>query len=190
MKITGKRYDPYILIIEDALDPSVCDKIIELFEQDEQHHVHTHTDGFRSFKEVNITTTPGWEDVQKLLGEKALTYTDAYKQVFNLPDYAWQEPHAFEQFRMKRYLPNDEDCFGPHVDVGDHDSARRFLVFFWYLNDVEEGGETVFLFDEKIAVKPKKGSLMMFPPMWTHPHEAMKPISGPKFIIGGYLHYI
>jgi len=30
----------------------------------------------------------------------------------------------------------------------------------------------------------------MFPPLWTHPHAGLKPISNAKYIIGGYLHYI
>ena len=28
--------------------------------------------------------------------------------------------------------------FDTHVDVQDHASARRFLSFMWYLNDVPE----------------------------------------------------
>ena len=51
----------------------------------------------------------------------------------------WPETYGYEAIRMKRYLANDYDRFDPHVDVIDHNSARRFLSFFIYLNDVEEG---------------------------------------------------
>ena len=36
---------------------------------------------------------------------------------------------------MKKY-ERDSSFFLDHVDVGDYESARRFLVFFVYLNDV------------------------------------------------------
>ena len=89
---------------------------------------------------------------------------------------------------MKRYLPNDKDEFQEHVDVGDYASARRFLVFFLYLND-NEGGETSFS-EYGLKVKPKTGSLLMFPPTWTYLHTGHKPIKLPKYIIGSYLHYL
>ena len=38
----------------------------------------------------------------------------------------------------------DMMSFKDHVDVGDHNSARRFLVCFLYLNDVQEGGQQIF----------------------------------------------
>jgi hypothetical protein len=44
--------------------------------------------------------------------------------------------------------------------------------------------------EPKIKVQPKAGRLLMFPPLWTHPHIGMMPISNAKYIIGGYLHYI
>ena len=81
-----------------------------------------------------------------------------------------------------------------NVDVQSYETARRFLVGFFYLNDVEEGGETAFQQHKSVPisvkVKPKAGRLLIFPPLWTHPHIGMKPISEPKYIIGTYLHYV
>ena len=121
-------------------------------------------------------------------------YLQKYRDLFNIDGKLWPNQVGYEAFRMKRYMPNNLDDFKFHVDVGDYASARRFLVFFWYLNDVAEGGETTFQQNRKsrieMAVKPVAGRMITFPPLWTHPHTGMKPISGPKYIIGGYLHYI
>ena len=73
-------------------------------------------------------------------------------------------------------------------EEGDHDSARRFLVLFFYLNDVEEGGETYFQ-DIDFTVQPKEGRLLIFPPTWMFPHAGLKPVSNDKYIAGTYLHY-
>jgi hypothetical protein len=56
----------------------------------------------------------------------------------------------------------------------------------WYLNDVEEGGETVF---EGFIIKPKIGSMLVFPPLWLFPHRGNPPISNTKYILSTYLHY-
>jgi hypothetical protein len=119
---------------------------------------------------------------------------EVYKKDVGVDLMAWPENFGYEQLRMKRYLPNDQDEFKFHVDVQDYASARRFLVYFWYLNDVEEGGQTAFQLNRgqpvKLKVQPRTGRLLMFPPLWTHPHVAFKPVGGPKYIVGGYLHYV
>ena len=80
-------------------------------------------------------------------------------------------------------------CMYDNADVGDYASAKRFLVVMFYLNDVEEGGQTIFP-EYQLAAKPTKGSLMVFPPFWTHPHLAEAPKSNDKYIISTYLHYL
>ena len=51
------------------------------------------------------------------------------------------ERELWEALRINKYERNS-GVFLDHVDVGDYESARRFLVFFVYLNDVAVGGET------------------------------------------------
>ena len=76
-----------------------------------------------------------------------------------------------------------------HVDVGDYISARRFLVFFVYLNDVKEGGETEFPTLD-LQVSPECGTILVFPATWTFLHRGNVPISNDKYILGSYKHYV
>ena len=92
----------------------------------------------------------------------------------------------YEAPRIKRYEPN-EGVFDWHVDSFDEASAKRALVMFWYLNDVKEGGETIFDIGEEVKVKPKAGTVCCFPPHWTFPHKGATPISGPKYVISSYV---
>jgi hypothetical protein len=91
---------------------------------------------------------------------------------------------------MKRYLPNSDEGFDAHVDVSNYATARRFLAMFIYLNDEFEGGETDFV-QFKVKVKPKQGSLLMFPPMWNWMHQGHA-VTGceSKYIVGSYIHYV
>lgn len=86
---------------------------------------------------------------------------------------------------IKRYRPQHSESFQLHFD-SINDVANRYLVFLWYLNDVEEGGETCFP-DLNLAVQPKAGRLLMFPPYWMYQHQAPPPRSGDKYILSTYL---
>ena len=90
---------------------------------------------------------------------------------------------------MKMYTNNNHDQFKDHVDVGDYNSARRFLVCFLYINTVGVGGETNF---PKLdyAISPVRGRILLFPATWQWRHAGLPPVSGPKYILGSYLHYV
>lgn len=119
--------------------------------------------------------------------EKAI---DIYINELNISDFMFPDNFGYEEFRLKKYIK--EFCeFKPHVDVGDYKTSKRFLTYFLYLNTIEIGGETEFYFnDYTISVKAKANRLLMFPPLWTHPHAGTTPQSDNKYILGGYLHYV
>ena len=83
----------------------------------------------------------------------------------------------------------DHDQFKDHVDVGDYNSARRFLVMFLYLNTVEVGGQTTFPRLGE-SVSPQTGRVLMFPANWQYRHAGLPPESDKKYIVGTYLHYL
>jgi len=62
----------------------------------------------------------------------------------------------------------------------------RMLTFLWYINDVEEGGETQFW--KNVKIKPTVGKLVLFPASWTYPHKANIPISHDKYVITGWIY--
>ena len=107
----------------------------------------------------------------------------------DLRDIDFPPKYLFEEFRIKRYLDNGNDEFLDHVDVGDHSSARRFLVCFLYLNDVEEGGTTDFP-KLDLSITPKCGRMLVFPPTWMFRHAGRPVTKGKKYILGTYLHYL
>lgn len=185
----------FVKIYDNVLTPNQCEDIIKKFESHPEQQVKTYLKNHMSFTELNINQHKNdWEKEFFVLFTTMRIFLQQYKKDFNLDDKVWPEKMGYEELRMKRYVPDTEDEFKFHVDVDDYFSARRFLVYFWYLNDVDVGGETVFQTNRNIKphikVRPKTGRLLMFPPLWTHPHVAMPPISNAKYIIGGYLHYI
>ena len=183
----------YVKLYENVLDKQSCDEMIALFEANKDQH-EPHKNEIMNFKQINLIDHIGtWKPyVDKL----STCFSNALKQYQEECDIhtpiMWPEKYAYEQFRMKRYEPN-EGIFDTHVDVRDYKSAIRFLVFFLYLNDAEsddrQDGATEF--PTLGLMSPRKaGSILMFPPLWTYPHAGLMPTSNPKYIVGSYLHYL
>lgn len=72
-----------------------------------------------------------------------------------------------------------------HHEQAVIDSVQRVLVWTIYLNDVEEGGETEFLYQSK-RIKARKGKICIFPAGFTHVHRGNPPLSGNKYILTGW----
>ena len=182
----------YVKIYDRVLTKKQCDILINLFDTCENKEIHN-TEYYK-FQQVNLNRNMNhFKNILNILVDVFSFHFEMYRKELNI-NHLPKEFNCFEQFRIKKYEPNGKDEFAFHVDVGNHQTARRFLVFFWYLNDVYEGGETSFQRNRnsriELMVKPQAGRMITFPPMWTHPHTGHKPISGPKYIIGGYLHYL
>lgn len=73
-----------------------------------------------------------------------------------------------------------------HCEQGGGSHMRRVLVYTLYLNDVEEGGETEFLYQQK-RYPARKGDICIFPAHFTHPHRGNPPLSGEKYIMTGWI---
>ena len=183
----------YIRIYQNAVPDIFCDKMIEQFENNpdqwlKQDRNNPDRNFQMSFNQIHVMEHDLWKDDVKYMMDTFQMYLRKYREDCNIIENQWPLKHGFESIRMKRYLPNGKEFFSPHVDVTDYATARRFLVFFLYLDD-NAAGQTSFPFLE-LGSECKKGSLLMFPPMWPWLHAGEKPLDKPKYIIGSYLHYV
>jgi len=93
--------------------------------------------------------------------------------------------------QMQRYIGN-QGYYAWHyeAELGDESMMHRQLAFLWYLNDVDEGGETEFR-HQKIKIKPKAGTVTLFPAFWTHVHRGNPPSKDQKkYIITGWIELV
>lgn len=194
-RISLDNLKDYVVSFDNVLDEEFCTKLINQFDTASnsphfRQSKHSWDLDYRSFKELNISKDESFAWAHSHFYDVTQSLVDDYKKICRTMFFP--EKFGFEDARMKKYENDGFDQFGWHVDVGDYPSARRYLVVFYYLNDVEEGGETVFHFgSSKYAIiKPKRGRIVMFPPMWMFPHIGTKPISSTKYIVSTYLHYL
>ena len=98
------------------------------------------------------------------------------------------EHHNITEIKIQHTKPGG----GYHVwhpeNTGNNLHKNRFLVFVLYLNDVEEAGETEFLYLKK-RCQPKRDRLVVFPAGFTHTHRGNPPLSGDKYILTGWVEF-
>jgi len=61
------------------------------------------------------------------------------------------------------------------------DALHRVALYMFYLNDVDEGGETEFFYQGR-SIRPTKGTMVIAPAGFTHSHRGKVPISHHKYI--------
>jgi hypothetical protein len=173
---------------DDVIDSQTCQFLISMFDNSVDGHERIEKDKKPNFTQFNFTEncnlTEESINIHNYLISKVIEYKNNYYEFVD--SRCFPEKNRFEQFRIKRYNNDGNDLFDTHVDVTDYESSRRFLSFIFYLNDVEDGGETVF---EDLIISPKIGRLIIFPPLWMYPHKGKAPISNSKYILNTYLHY-
>ena len=75
-----------------------------------------------------------------------------------------------------------------HCENMGRGSRDRVLAWMLYLNDVDEGGETEFLY-QHVRFKPKRGDFLVWPGGFTHTHRGNPPISNDKYICTGWVEW-
>lgn len=195
----SKTLKDYIIVHENILPEEFCKKAIKLYheipENDPLKIHRTDKDNWMNFTEVNMLDHDTYFKcgiTHEMMGYMKLMNHQYFGTVCQNIEQRTECNERFIDYeapRIKRYEPG-EGLFNWHIDNIDLASCRRVLVMFWYLNDVEEGGETIFdLGDgEELAVKPKQGQVVCFPPFFMFVHKGATPISGPKYVISSYVH--
>ena len=144
MGITDLRH--YIRTYEADLEPAFCQRMIDSFNALHRYHQPNgrgHRAGLEgsAWTELNVT---GLSD-ESFLGffrARIDLALDRYNREVGL-DIAVPNSAKTADLIMKRYRPAADEQFQQHFD-SIHEVANRYLVLFWYLNDVAEGGETIF----------------------------------------------
>ena len=167
------------------LPTNLCDYLINLYESDKDNRERVDNESKPTFTQLNLNRYHR-KIVSNLYNYFSLAL-DSYKKDVPSSKYL-PEIKYIEEFRIKKYEVGGVDRFDEHVDVIDHKSAKRCLAMLFYLNDVEEGGKTIFPHQHK-EFTPVKGSVIIFPPTWEYPHLGEPPVSNPKYIMSSYLHY-
>ena len=118
-----------------------------------------------------------------------LTPNDILSETDEVVNNCIQDKYIPDYINLQKYNKKEGHYNHYHSEIsGLDESLYRSLVFMFYLNDVKEGGETEF-YHQKIKIKPKAGTLVLFPAGFTHTHKGNMPISNDKYILTSWVCY-
>lgn len=187
---TMKMNNEYIKTYSNVLSDEKCQELIDVFNEEERYHQSFDINGM-TFTQLNIGTEQvgrRLKETNNFLSTLFAEYTKRYVEDCGIEAQQFPKSYLLEPIRIKRYLPNDKDQFAPHVDVNNKQNCGRFLSFFIYLTDNDEGS-TKFLGKNDLTSSCERGKMLMFPPLWPWLHCGEKPVDKPKYIVQSYLHY-
>jgi Rps23 Pro-64 3,4-dihydroxylase Tpa1-like proline 4-hydroxylase len=185
-----------------SISPELCEEIISLFEKSQNKYDGLTLGGvnknIKDTKDYIIDKShSSWSEIYSFL-ETELAYNiskyfefikETNKNLHNIGNHELISKNIeVSNFMVQRYIQN-QGKYTYHNDfhIDFEKKSYRVLTYLFYLNHVDEGGETEF-YGGDIKIKPKQGKMILFPSSWTYPHSGKMPVSSNKYIITGWIY--
>ena len=167
-----------------------CKKLIETFEQRAQMQLTEHQTGFKNQDERIFMDLSNHNnmfhvdaDLCKFFYQTVVkTYEEKYGKKYDSLRAVVQ--HSPKGMSIQKTRPH-QGYHAWHCENADLCTSSRVMAYTLYLNSVEEGGETEFLY-QGVKIKPEPGKLAFFPAYYTHPHRGNPIYKGIKYIVSGW----
>ena len=194
--------EDFIGRFDNAFSPDFCQQAIEYFDRMEElgfgrsrqiiENVPAHLKDTIAFN-TSRAVSHGINDIG-IIGVPAiqdhfLAVTWACYQIYQTRYSALQtqHPQGIYELKIQKTLIGG----GFHVwhweQEGRKDCSRLMNVQL-FLNDVKEGGETEFLYLNKVE-RSEQGKLLIYPGNYTHTHRGNPPRSNSKYLINAWIEF-
>ncbi len=167
-----------------------CKQLIETFEQRASMQLTEHQTGFKNQDERIFMDMSNHNnmfhvdaDLCKFFYQTVVkTYEEKYGKKYDSLRAVVQ--HSPKGMSIQKTRPH-QGYHAWHCECADLCTSSRVMAYTLYLNSVEEGGETEFLY-QGVKIKPEPGKLVFFPAYYTHPHRGNPIYKGVKYIVSGW----
>lgn len=198
MNLTNMNLDKqnHIAVWENAFTPYECERLIWLFNRLNNYKWtytrQSHTSNSKlETEDLSVNYPPIVTSLSH--GEIDISVEPRIWDMFQ--EYAKEYPFLdmfkfeFSGLKIQKTLPS-EGYHVWHADGGSNDFKirQRAVTFILYLNDVKDGGETEFLY-QQTRIPPETGKFVIFPSAYTHIHRGNPPLNGEKYILTGWISY-
>jgi len=185
----------FIGVFDGYIKDEICNDIINLFEISEfDYKVLNRKQAENASRNMKddlsiIITRDSVGEKENLLFElmkPVREALDVYLKETDILQFAGIKELHIATTKIQKTLPSG----GYHVWHCEKDYNKmcaRFLVYTVYLNDIDEGGETEFLF-QKTRLSPKKGRICFFPAQFPYVHRGNPPLNKEKYIVTSWFH--
>jgi len=140
------------------------------------------------FIDLSTLMFPAWKDKNSIsIVWQGLQV--CFEQYVRQYDHLLNSNLSGHALKMQRTDPGQGYHIWHHENDG-YEDRHRCLAFTIYLNDIEDAGETEFLYLKR-RVKPERNKCVIWPSGFTHVHRG-NVVHGTKskYIISGWFYYI
>jgi len=95
--------------------------------------------------------------------------------------------HRVYFMKLQKTLPG-EGYHTWHFESDNKERSGRIAAWGLYLNTIDEGGETEWLYQKK-RIAATEGTLVVWPAGYTHAHRGNPPLSGEKYLLTGWVEF-
>lgn len=185
---------------ENVLDEDFCKSVIDKFESDQNVYSGITFSGLnpavKKTTDLLISKFEYWNEqdliLYKILNEKLAEYRNYLYKINTALNPFYENEIEDSGYLLQKYeIKNDQNDSGGyytwHTDQHFEKTRIRVLTYIWYLNEVNDGGETEFI--DGTLIKPTTGKMVIFPATWEYVHRGNEPISNSKYICTGWIYF-
>lgn len=195
------EYNDFIGTYRNVFPDGFCRHVIDSFDdmeqnsqwvisrQKENQKVKKYSkDDYSTFLNMSKLLLPKWKDQNTcdMLWKGLQVAFDHYVDQY---DMLKTTNIVGQQLKMQKTDPGSGYHLWHYENDGIHESDRC-LVYSIYLNDIDDAGETEFLYLKK-RVKPEENKIIIWPAGFTHTHRG-NVVHGnkSKYIVTGWFNYV
>tara|TARA_B110000285_G_C15139957_1_gene630047 strand:- start:415 stop:996 length:582 start_codon:yes stop_codon:yes gene_type:complete len=190
------KIDNFIGVFENAFNDQFCNEVTEFYNNMEKVGFTHSESGINntgklskdsdSLSLTNIKTIKPSGEIHKFFLD---TFWDSiypeYKKKYGILDTT--DRHQIYETKIQKTLVGG-GFHDWHYEASGKPENNRLLNFQLYLNTVDEGGETEFLYLQR-REKAVQGKLLIYPSSMTHTHRGNTPLSNDKYILNGWIEF-
>jgi len=188
--------DQFILEIPNAFSSEYCQDVINYFQCCQNAGLtlnrQSHEKADPNKKTDEYIYANGYDHL-KFGGKFIKHFTDVFwdkyypMYVEKFPILTEFSPHTIYDYKIQRTQPG-QGYHVWHCENHSRSNSSRILVWTLYLNTIDAGGETEFLY-QHCRIKPVQGTLVIWPASFTHTHRGNPPLSDVKYIVTGWIEF-
>ena len=187
----------FISIYNNALTSEECKSIIDYFESDDEYWSIRQEGRMlgdnidKEWKDSEDRTLTMFNNecfndnfVNHAIAKSINIHIEKYKK--ENPEIDMMDPWALRNgYNLQKYKPGGgyHKLHCENYNTGTHHS--NILVWMFFLNTIKEGGGTYFS-NYDLTINAEEGTLVLWPPYWTHMHKGVVSKTTQKYIATGW----